>query len=134
MESQPVSYGNSRTQIEQIGVDIMHNQGYRGEGMLIGILDTGFRNANQVSYLQHLFEEKRIVATYDFVSKHTDVYEDDSHGLAVLSTLAAVSPDQLYGTAYKASYLLLRTEDTQSESRIEEAYWVLGAEYADSAG
>ncbi|WP_266367125.1 S8 family serine peptidase [Tellurirhabdus rosea] len=130
----PLSYGLSATQITQLGVDKMHQQGFRGEGMLVCILDAGFRNANTVPYLQHLFQENRIVGTYDFVQKESSVYEDDSHGLAVLSVMAGYSESQLIGPAYKASYLLLRTEDASGETPVEEANWLFGAEYADSTG
>ncbi len=129
-----LNYGSSANQITQLGVDKMHQQGYHGEGMLIGVLDAGFRNANAVSFLKPLFDEKRVLATYDFVAKETDVYKDDAHGLEALSAIAATADKQLYGTAYKASFILLRTEDAPTEKQIEEANWLFGAEYADSAG
>jgi subtilisin family serine protease len=112
----------------------MHEQGFHGEGILIGVLDGGFLNGDKVSFLKPLFDEGRILATYDFVKKETSVYEDDYHGLSCLSAIAATADKQLYGTAYKASFLLLRTEDVDTEKQIEEANWLLGAEYADSAG
>lgn len=127
-------YGISKTQVSQIGVDQMHQQGYHGEGMLVALLDAGFRQANTVGFLQPLFAENRVVGTFDFVANERNVYDDDEHGLHVLSIMAATVPNQLYGTAYKASYLLLRTEDAATETRIEEANWLFGAEYADSVG
>ncbi|SOD80782.1 S8 family serine peptidase [Spirosoma fluviale] len=130
----PLDYGNSQMQITQLGADKMHQQGYHGEGMLIGVLDAGFLNGNKVGFLKPLFDEKRVLATYDFVKKETSVYEDDSHGLSCLSAIAATADKQLYGTAYKASFVLIRTEDAATEKQIEEANWVLGAEYADSIG
>ncbi|GAB4044734.1 S8 family peptidase [Spirosoma litoris] len=130
----PLNYGTSQSQVAQLGADKMHEQGYHGEGMLIGLLDAGFLNANNVAFLKPVFDEKRVLATYDFVKKETSVYEDDSHGLSCLSTIAATVDNQLYGTAYKASFILLRTEDASSEKQIEEANWLFGAEYADSAG
>lgn len=133
-EVQAISYGSSLAQVTQLGVDQMHSAGFRGEGMLIGVLDSGFLRADQVSFLKPLFDEKRILATYDFVNKETSVYEDDSHGMSCLSAIAATADNQLYGTAYKASFILLRTEDAGSEQRVEEANWLFGAEYADSAG
>lgn len=133
-EDIPASYGNSRNQLLQIGVDKMHQQGFRGEGMLVGILDAGFSNADRVPYLQHLFRDNRIIGTYDFVRKETSVYEDNSHGLNVLSIMGAYAEGQLVGPAYKASFLLLRTEDAGSETPVEEANWLFGAEFADSAG
>lgn len=130
----PLNYGTSQTQVTQLGVDRMHQRGYHGETMLIGVLDAGFLNANRVGFLKPLYDEGRVVATYDFVRKEPAVYEDDSHGLSCLSAIAATADGQLYGTAFGASFILLRTEDAGSESRVEEANWLLGAEYADSAG
>ena len=129
-----VNYGVSQSQIMQLGADVMHQQGYHGEGMLIGILDAGFLNADKVGFLKPLFDEKRVLATYDFVKKETSVYEDDSHGMSCLSAIAATADGSLYGTAYKSSFILLRTEDANSEKQTEEANWLFGAEYADSAG
>ena len=133
-ETQPLNYGTSQGQITQIGVDKMHQRGYHGEDMLIGVLDAGFLNADKVAFLKPLLDEGRVLATYDFVKKETAVYEDDSHGLSCLSAIAATVDGQLYGTAFKAKFILLRTEDAGSESRVEEANWLFGAEYADSAG
>ncbi len=133
-EVSALSYGASQTQITQIGADRMHEAGYHGEGMLIGVLDAGYLNADRVGFLKPLFDEKRVLATYDFVKKETSVYEDDSHGMSCLSAIAATADGRLYGTAYNASFILLRTEDAATESRVEEANWLFGAEYADSAG
>ncbi|WP_421825938.1 S8 family serine peptidase [Larkinella sp.] len=133
-QADPSVYGISSEQLIQIGVDKMHAQGYHGEGMMVAILDAGFRNANQVPFLSPLFQQNRVVGTYDFVRKETSVYEDDSHGLNVLSIMAGYQANQLVGPAYQASYLLLRTEDAASETPVEEANWLFGAEYADSTG
>ena len=121
-------------QLSMIGVDSMHLMGYRGEGMLITILDAGFINAPSLSFFDSLFASKQIVATYDFVLSQPNVYQSDDHGTQVLSALAANEPGQLVGAAYKADYILLVTEDITSESPVEEANWLRGAEYADSAG
>lgn len=129
-----LDYGLATTQNKMIGVDKMHDEGFRGEGMLIAILDAGFRNANTITALKPIFDENRIVGTYDFVENNQSVYEDDSHGTNVLSCIGAYSPAGMIGTAYKASFLLLRSEDSSSEYLIEEANWLFAVEYADSVG
>jgi hypothetical protein len=43
-------------------------------------------------------------------------------------------PGKLIGTATKASYWMIRSEDTDSEFLIEEDNWVAAAEFADSVG
>lgn len=130
----PLLYGPSVDQVAMIGADKMHEKGYHGEGMLIAVLDAGFRNIDNLSHFQSLFAENRLVSTYDFVRKEASVFEDDSHGAQVLGTMAGFLEGRLIGTAYKANYILLRTEDVYSETRVEEANWLLGVEYADSAG
>jgi serine protease AprX len=52
----------------------------------------------------------------------------------VLSVLAGKIDGLIDGTSPGADFLLLRTEDDESEFPVEEDYWAAGAEYADSAG
>ena len=48
--------------------------------------------------------------------------------------MAANSPKVLVGTAPEARYWLLRCEDQTTEQPVEEDYWAMAAEFADSAG
>lgn len=134
LDNQSFNYGLSKIQNEMIGVNVMHDLGFRGEGMMIGVLDAGFNNADKIPAFKPLFDEKRIIGTYDFVKKETAVYEDDAHGTEVLSCMGAFLEGSMVGTAPKASYLLLRSEEASSEYIIEEANWLFAAEYADSVG
>jgi serine protease AprX len=126
--------GLSQTQLAMLGADKMHQKGFHGEGMLIGVLDAGFLNANQLTFFKDLFNDKRVVGTWDFVNNEPNVYNDHNHGTNVLSCMAAFEDSRIVGTAYKASYLLLTTEDVGSETKREEANWLFGAEMADSVG
>lgn len=128
------NYGPSFTQANQIGADCMHANGYRGNNVLIGILDSGFSNANVNTVFDSLRNESRIFATRDIVAGNSSVYEDHDHGAMVLSCIAGNTPGQLIGTGPKAKVILIRTEDVGSEKPIEESNWVVGAEYADSSG
>ncbi|MCC7051391.1 MAG: S8 family peptidase, partial [Bacteroidia bacterium] len=94
----------------------------------------GFPNANVLSVFDSAFNTQRITPGFDFVSNNNQLYDDNSHGTYVLSCMASEVPGQVVGTAPKASYLLIRTEDAPTEYIIEEYYWVAGAEFADSAG
>lgn len=134
LDNQSFNYGLSKVQNEMIGVNIMQDLGFRGEGMMIGILDAGFNNADKIPAFKALFDENRIVGTYDFVKKETSVYEDDEHGTEVLSCMGAFLEGSMVGTAPKASFLLLRSEEAGPEYIIEEANWLFAAEYADSVG
>ena len=115
LDNQSFNYGLSKIQNEMIGVNVMHDLGFRGEGMMIGVLDAGFNNADKIPAFKPLFDEKRIIGTYDFVKKETAVYEDDAHGTEVLSCMGAFLEGSMVGTAPKASYLLLRSEEASSE-------------------
>lgn len=128
------NYGNSFTQVNQIGVDCMHENGYRGQNIIIGVLDSGFDNVNNNANFDSLRNEGRILGTRDIVAGNSSVYEDHNHGAMVLSTIVGNTPGQLIGTGPKASVYLIRTEDVFSEKLIEEANWIVGAEFADSVG
>lgn len=105
-----------------------------GEGTTIAVIDAGFKNMDQIGAFKHLFKDKRIVSSYDFVEREEEVFDDDAHGLAVISCVAAKVPGKIMGTAPNADYILLRSENAVSEYLIEEYYWLQAAEYADSAG
>lgn len=127
-------YGPSYTQINMIGGDQLHNQGFKGQGMVIAVLDAGFQDVNIHPAFDSLRADNRILGTVDFVTNDNSVYEDHWHGMAVLSTMAGNLPGQLVGTAPEASYWLLRSEDANTEYVVEEANWVVAAEFADSVG
>jgi len=132
--SMPLDYGASYNQINMIGLDALHGQGFMGQGMLIAVLDAGFPGTDQIPQFDTLRLGGRIAGTWDFVDNTAWVYANNGHGTNTLSCMASYAPGQLVGTAPFASYLLLRTEYAPAETPIEEFFWVCGAEYADSAG
>ena len=127
-------YGASFAQLTQIGADVMHQVGYKGENILISLLDDGFLDANTSPVLSPIFQEKRIKATIVTDPTLKNIYQGGSHGTEVLSTLAGQAPGKLFGTAYMANYALAQTEESQHELLIEEVNWLRGAEWADSLG
>lgn len=127
-------YGASAHQIEMLNGNILHNNGYRGQGMLVAVLDAGFSNANSISSLSHLWTNERIVLTRDIVNPQSNIYEEHSHGTTVLTVMASYLPGELVGTAPEASYALIRCEDADSEQLIEEYNWIYAAQIADSIG
>jgi hypothetical protein len=128
------TYGRGFNQAQMIGATDLHAAGYKGDSMYVAVFDGGFPGVDQVPAFSHLFAGKQLKGTYDFVGRDTGVFERDNHGTNVLSTMAAYQPGYFIGTAYKASYFLFITEDSQGEQQIEEINWLLAAEYADSAG
>lgn len=112
----------------------IHDSGYDGKNILIAILDGGFLNSDIISSLGDLRSRKGIRKTYDFVKNTESVYNASTHGTAVLSILAGKLTGQIEGTAPGADYMLLKTEDVESEFPCEEDFWAAGAEFADSSG
>jgi hypothetical protein len=112
----------------------IHDSGYNGKNILIAILDGGFLYSDQISSLNDLRMRHGIKRTWDFVKNTESVYNASVHGTAVLSVLAGELAGQIEGTAPGADYLLLKTEDVDSEFPCEEDFWAAGAEYADSLG
>lgn len=129
-----IALGRSYDQLHQINSEYLLGKGFYGSGVLIAVLDAGFKNLDMLPSFKHLFNERRIIATYDFVDAEEEVFEDDEHGLAVMSCLASYSPGLIVGSAAKSQYILLRTENPNSELLVEEYFWLLAAEYADSVG
>lgn len=128
------NYGASFKQANQIGADCLHNLGYHGQGMTIAVLDAGFFDVNILPVFDSLRLNNQLLGTRDFISGDTMVYEDFPHGMNVLSCMVGNLPGKIVGTAPKAKYWLLRTEDANSESISEEITWLVGAEFADSVG
>lgn len=129
-----LDYGFSYSQAHQLNVDCLHNMGYQGEGVTVAILDAGFMHVDTIAAFDSLRMNNRLLGTWDFVTGDSMVFEDNIHGMEVLSCMAGYLPGQLIGTAPRASYWLLRTEDAASESLQEELNWLMGAEFADSVG
>lgn len=136
-ETEPIDvsmYGASVYQTSTLNGQFLHNYNYNGLGMHIAVLDGGFYKANEYFALDSLWENGQILGTKDFVDPTVDIFSTHWHGMSVLSCMGGNVPGQLIGTAPKASYWLIRSEDTNSEFLIEEDNWVAAAEFADSAG
>ncbi len=113
---------------------LLHKSGFTGRNITIAVLDAGFANADRIEALNQLRRRGGIIATRDFINGSSFVYDYHTHGTSVLSILAGSLPGIINGTAPDADYLLLRTEDDNTEYPVEEDYWIAAAEYADSAG
>ena len=124
-------YGNGLEQITMLMGQRLHNLGHKGKGMTIAVLDGGFMNCDVISAFRHA----NIIGAKDFVyPRSTHFYQETDHGTKVLSAMAANEPEVMVGTAPEARYWLLRCEDQQTEQPVEEDYWAMAAEFADSVG
>ena len=127
-------YGKGENQAEMLNVQALHNLGFKGEGMTAALLDAGFYKVDKLNSFKPMIQDKHILGTWDFVDLEESVYEDDNHGMNVLSCITGNEPDYLIGTAPQTEVYLFRTEIGKSENIIEEFLWAMAAEKADSLG
>jgi hypothetical protein len=129
------TYGPSEMPYRQLGLRPLTDAGVNGAGVRIAILDAGFNT------LDPAFSGVTVTAQRDFVFGDSIVRDEaddqpgaQSHGTAVWSLFAGLVPGRLVGIARGASYLLAKTEDIRSETRVEEDHYVAALEWADSIG
>jgi hypothetical protein len=132
-------YGRSEGQLSLINLIALHEVGYTGAGVVIGVLDTGFRTTHDA--FNHRNRPLQIVAEWDFVDNDPetanepgDSSDQHDHGTYILGALAAYLPGELVGAAYDASYILCKVEEAPSEYNGEEDFFVAGLEFIEANG
>lgn len=128
------AYGGADNQIRMIGVDFLHDKGFRGQGITIAVLDGGFSGVDIGAGFSGLHAKGQLAGVYNVVDGDENVFISTTHGSNVLSIMAIDNPGTYIGSAPDATYWLIRTEVVESEFIIEEDYWLAGAEFADSVG
>ena len=138
-EGHSLSYGISFGQLNQINVPAVHDQGYNGSGVIVAMLDTGYRKDHDA--FAAAFGSGRVLAEHDFIfndgntqNEAQDSYDQHNHGTYTWSTLGGAVPGALYGPAYGASFVLAKTEYVPTETQVEEDNWAAAVEWADSLG
>jgi serine protease AprX len=130
-----LDYGGGLAQVSLENIPAVHNLGYAGQGVLIGSFDNGFRLLSHVAFDTL---RPRIVAQHDFVDHKESVAPNNptmgEHGINTLSTMAGYWPGYFIGPAFRASFVLARTENDSSETPVEEDNWVAAIQWADSIG
>jgi hypothetical protein len=125
-----IDYGSANLNITMVKGEALHQQGFKGAGMDIAVIDAGFQQLKNNA----AFKNVHIKGAKSFVYENDDPYSIDTHGIWVTSCMAVNQPGRYVGTAPEANYWLLRTEDSATEFPIEEDYWTSAIEFADSAG
>jgi serine protease AprX len=133
-ETTSFNYGTAATQINQVNGAYLHNAGYTGRNIVVGVLDAGFYNVNVNPAFDSLRLQGRLLGTKDFAEPNSNVYTLDSHGANVLSIMTGNLPGQFLGVAPHASFWLIRTEYAPTEYLVENDFWASGIEFADSVG
>jgi subtilisin family serine protease len=139
-EAHALNYGPSFDQLNQLDVPALHDKGFNGNGIIIGMFDTGFRKDHPA--FASAYAENRVIAEYDFIFNDTNTQNETgqdpsnqhSHGTNTWSISGGESSGNIYGPAYKASFLLAKTEWVPAESLSEEDNWAAAAEWVDSIG
>ena len=136
-ESRDFDYGEGFSQIAQINIHELHNQGFTGEGVRVLILDTGFDLSHNA------FSHLNVIAQRDFIndddqtanqSEDEHNINQDSHGTAILSIIGSYALGNLIGSAFNAEFLLAKTEDVSQEWQQEEDDYVAGLEWGEANG
>lgn len=122
------------TQINQLGLQALHEAGYTGKDIDIAVLDNGFTTVDWAEGFKRLRDNQQIKETYNFVTSSENVYSTGDHGTMVLSTIGGYLEDEFMGTAIDANFYLFVTENDSHEMPDEEVNWILAAEKADSLG
>lgn len=130
------NYGAAANQTEMIGADFLHEEDFTGTGMVIAVLDSGFPNVFTNNAFSDVVSDGRLLGTYDFAERQTNVDGTGSHGARTFSNIGAFldGSQDFVGTAPEASFYLFRTEFAPTENPVEEAWWVEALERADSLG
>ncbi|MEN8191506.1 MAG: S8 family serine peptidase [Bacteroidota bacterium] len=125
-----LDYGFSLTQNELSDIPTVHDLGYSGRNVIVGLLDAGFAWREHPS-----LSNANVLAEYDFV--YGDSLTDDgdaSHGTSVFSIIGGFHESWLIGPAYNAQYILAKTEDIFSETRVEEDNFAAALEWMEALG
>lgn len=136
-----LDYGPSLTQLSNIKVIDVHNQGITGAGVIMGMLDDGFNQHMVHPALKNI----KVIAEYDFVQRDSNTsrapgefLSQGDHGAGTLSVIGGFDNGKLIGAAFGASFVLAKTEvdssGTTIDFRIEEDFYVEGLEWEERLG
>lgn len=117
-------------QLEQLNLLPLHQAGYKGKGIRIGVADGGFYHADSLESLPR----EQWIGYADFTDDKNDIFgSTGNHGALCLTAIVGKSTDY-QGAATEAEYFLFRTEEHSTESPKEIDNWVAAIEMADSLG
>lgn len=134
-----LDYGLSQGQLEQMNLITLHDLGFTGGDIVIGVLDTGFHRGHEAfNQPGHMID---VVLEYDFINDDDftgiepgDPSAQHNHGTMVLGTIASYLPGVLIGGAFDASFILCKTEDATDEYMQEEDFYVAGLQFIEANG
>jgi subtilisin family serine protease len=133
-------YGISYSQLQMEDIPAVHAAGITGQGVLIGLLDTGFDWREHES-----LKNKNVVGEYDFINHDSvtaqqpgdpivDGERQDAHGTLVFSVVGGYKDSTFIGASFNSSFLLAKTENIASESHIEEDNYAAALIWMENQG
>ena len=100
---------------------------------MVAVFDTGFD-----TLFHEAFSSMAIADRHDFVNGDADVANggrgEGSHGTETLSVAGGFASGRLVGPAFQSTFLLAKTEDTDSETPVEEDNWAAAVVWAEARG
>ena len=131
----PGDYGGSLTQNQGINAVAAHDSGYSAAGVVVAVLDTGFRKDHDaLAPLKRLAEWDFVQSDGETANQAGDDPSQWEHGTGVWSILGGYLPGALIGPAFNASYVLAKTKDILASQAVSEDHWVAAAQWVDSIG
>lgn len=126
------------TQLAMFNLTPLHQAGYRGEGIVMAVIDGGFQNypvgEHSGNSLSSSFDTTHWLGSYDFTDDVDDFYGATGyHGTMCLGLISAQT-GHYAGAATAADYYLMRSEEDGKESPKEMDNLVAALEKADSLG
>lgn len=129
-------YGQSFTQLNLSDIPLVHSKGITGENVIVGLLDTGYDWERHIS-----LKNQNVIGEYDFIFNDSitanqpgDHPQQHNHGTYVLSVIGGYHDSVMIGSAYNAKFLLAKTEDITSETRIEEDNYAAALIWMEALG
>ncbi len=128
--------------MKQMQINSFLEDSLNGTGVVLGVIDAGFYEAQSDKMLKHIFDENKIIGQKDFLSPEREdlitvkATDADFHGRRVLDMIAGynTTTHELTGMATGSKFYLARTEDGDREFRGEEDTWIAAMEWMDSKG
>lgn len=131
-----LDYGASFAQNNLSDIPVVHDLGINGEGVIVGLLDSGFRWKTNPS-----LQNRQVLAEKDFIqndnntsNEGNDASNQDYHGTNVFSIIGGYSPGNIIGPAFGSKFLLAKTEYVPTETNAEEDNYAAALEWMESKG
>jgi serine protease AprX len=121
-------------QLDTMGFQFFQQQKINGAGIVVAIIDAGFAKADESRAFEHIYKANRVLYTYDFIDNDSNVYHGSSHGTSVWGLIGGNLDGKPLGLAQNASFILLRSEDSQTETMADEDRWIQAIEKAYALG